>query len=368
MLDVVHKRCAHDGCNKLYPAFNTPGSTRGLYCAAHRRDDMLDVVHKRCAHDGCNRRPAFNTPGSTQGLYCVDHKVNGMVIVVSKRCAHDGCNRRPVFNTPGSTRGLYCAEHKLDGMVNVVSKKCDREDCSTQCNFGFPGRSATHCKQHIQPGMIVNPKRKCSICKEPAIYGVNEPVRCEQHKEPDDLNHVERTCVSCDLTMILNKDDKCQYCDPNEFNKTRLAKQNRVKQWLDANDIEYDSCDRRIENGQCFEYRPDFMFDCGTHMVVLEVDENQHKERAELCECVRMVNIFQSFGMPTKFVRYNPDPYRMKKSKKDPTFNTRMKLLKEHLRYAFDDPPVAPLSVKHLYFDNQEATGFEPVELRNYGL
>jgi hypothetical protein len=216
--------------------------------------------------------------------------------------------------------------------------------------------------------MIVNPKRKCSLCKEPAIYGVGVPVRCEQHKEPDDLNHVERTCVSCNLTMILNKDDKCQYCDPNEFNKTRLAKQNRVKQWLDANDIEYDSCDRRIENGQCFDYRPDFMFDCGTHMVVLEIDENQHKERAELCECVRMVNIFQSFGMPTKFVRYNPDPYRMEESKKDPTFNTRMKLLKEHLRYAFDDPPVAPLSVKHLYFDNQEATGFEPVELRNYGL
>jgi hypothetical protein len=45
-----------------------------------------------------------------------------------------------------------------------------------------------------------------------------------------------------------------------------------------------------------------------------------------------------------------------------------MNLLKEHLRYAFDDPPVAPLSVKPLYFDNQVATGFDPVELQNYGL
>lgn len=216
--------------------------------------------------------------------------------------------------------------------------------------------------------MIYDPKRKCSTCKEPAIYGVGVPTRCENHKEPEDLNHVERTCVSCNLTMILNKDDRCQYCDPNEFNKTRLAKQNRVKQWLDANDIAYDSCDRRIEHGQCFEYRPDFVFDCGTHMVVLEIDENQHKERAELCECVRMVNIFQSFGMPTKFVRYNPDAYRIKKTKKDPPFGTRMKLLKDHLRYAFDDPPVDPLSVKHLCFDNQEATTFVPVELRDYGL
>ena len=289
--------------------------------------------------------------------------------VKNKRCAHDGCNKiNPVFNVPGSTTGLYCAEHKKDGMVDVKNKRCANNGCETLCNFGFPGRAKTHCKQHIQPGMIVNPKRKCSTCKEPAIYGVGVPIRCENHKEPDDINHVERRCVSCSLTMILNKDDKCQYCDPNEFNKTRLAKQNRVKQWLDANDIKYDSCDRRIEHGQCFDYRPDFIFDCGTHMVVLEVDENQHKERAELCECVRMVNIFQSFGMPTKFVRYNPDPYRINKLKKDPPFGTRMNLLKEHLRYAFDDPPVAPLSVKHLYFDNQEATGFVPVELRSYGL
>jgi hypothetical protein len=110
----------------------------------------------------------------------------------------------------------------------------------------------------FEPGMIVNPKRNCSMCKEPVIYGVGLPIRCEHYKEPDDLNHVEG--------MIL-----------------------------------------------CFNYRPDFAFDCGTHMVVLEVDENQ-----------------QSRSVPHE--------------------------------------QVAPLSVKHLCFDNQEVTAFVPVELQNYGL
>ena len=84
---------------------------------------MVDVRHKRCAHDGCNTRPHFNTPGSTQGLYCAEHKQDGIVEVKNKRCAHDGCNKlNPVFNVTGSTTGLYCAEHKQDGMVDVKNR------------------------------------------------------------------------------------------------------------------------------------------------------------------------------------------------------------------------------------------------------
>lgn len=54
------------------------------------------------------------------------------------------------------------------------------------------------------------------------------------------------------------------------------------------------------------------VFDAGTHFVVLEVDEHQHKFSGYSCDCeqVRMVNITQTLQLPTIFIRYNPDTYK----------------------------------------------------------
>ena len=46
-------------------------------------------------------------------------------------------------------------------------------------------------------------------------------------------------------------------------------------------------------------------------MLLLEVDEHQHRGRACECEQTRMVNLGQMFGgTPVYFVRWNPDAYR----------------------------------------------------------
>ena len=129
------------------------------------------------------------------GLYCSNHKLDGMVDVKHKRCVHEGCDKvTPAFNVPGSSIGLYCAIHKLDGMIFKPTTKC------------------SHTK-----------------CKSPALFGVCRPERCEEHKEPFHLNLVERRCISCGLLYILNKKGLCGICNPDEFNKTRLAKQNQIK-------------------------------------------------------------------------------------------------------------------------------------------
>jgi hypothetical protein len=367
MEDVISKTCVFDGCKRVTPCYNKPGSTNGLYCAIHKLDGMVDVKNKTCAFDECKKQPAYNKPGSTKGLFCAVHKELGMEDVISKTCVFDGCKRvTPCYNKPGSTNGLYCAIHKLDGMVDVKNKTCAFDDCTTRPNFGFPGHSVTRCKGHIESGMIVKPKSKCTHskdCKEFAIYGICTPVRCETHKENFDLNLVEKECKSCNFLYILNKKGFCGICDPDEFNKTKLAKQNQVKNWLDIKGYKYTSCDKTVDNGECFKYRPDFLFDCGTHFVVLEVDENQHKNIAEECECVRMINIFNGLGLITKFLRYNPDKFKMDKSSKDPSFGNRMKVLEQHLLYAFEDEPVSPLSIKHLFYDNRETTLFMKVDI-----
>ena len=81
---------------------------------------------------------------------------------------------------------------------------------------------------------------------------------------------------------------------------------------------EFKIIDDKTIDTSCNLYRPDRRYDCGTHQVIVECDEHQHQERACVCEQTRMINISQSFGMPTYFIRWNPDDYQPFSDKKNP--------------------------------------------------
>jgi hypothetical protein len=164
--------------------------------------------------------------------------------------------------------------------------------------------------------------------------------------------------------MVLGADGRCELCNPDGWRRARLAKQTEVQRWLDAHGLEYASCDRPVDRGACGLERPDFVFDHGTHVTVLEVDEHQHESYAEACECVRMVNLHQSFGgLPVRFVRYNPDAYRVGGHKRAPSFHRRMQTLARVLAQARAAPPPrdVPLSFCRLFFDGADATPFVPI-------
>ena len=361
------QKCEHPGC-ATQPAYNKPGETKGRFCVDHKHDGMMNVKDKTCEHPGCETLPSYNQPNETKGRFCFNHKHDGMVNVVSKTCEHPGCATLPSYNQAGETKGRFCFLHKETGMVNVVSKTCEHPGCETRSRYNIPGQNAAWCNTHKKSGMIVNPNKRCGEkkCKEYALYGTFRAEFCESHCDPSThINWMEKECASCRLMNILNKNSLCQFCEPDMFNKTRLAKQNFVKRWLDNNGFKYDSCDTVIEHAECGKERPDFVFDCGTHVVILEVDEHQHRERAEECECTRMVNIFQSFGgLPVKFVRYNPDKYKKNGRAMNPAVGTRMNVLRTHLEYALKDEPVSLLSVKHLFYNNErETTVFNPIDI-----
>jgi hypothetical protein len=281
-----------------------------------------------------------------------------MVDVKSKRCEAAGCTRLPNYNIEGATRGRFCKAHREDGMVDVKNKRCEAAGCATFAHFGHPGHAVTRCKQHLLENMVVHPRKRCSVakCTSIAVWGIGKARHCEAHKEPTDMNLVERRCVSCGLLDILDTELKCGTCDPNEFNRRALAKQRRVKLFLDAQGFQCSSYDIRVNNGECGNERPDIVYEAasGGHCVVVEVDEDQHKGRPEECECTRMVNISQALGLPTVFLRYNPDAFKTNKQRKDPAHSTRMKHLHEVLRYALKLTPeelVGYCSVRRLYFD-----------------
>lgn len=84
----------------------------------------------------------------------------------------------------------------------------------------------------------------------------------------------------------------------------------------------------------CIRQRPDFLYDFCHHVVVLEVDEDQHKMK-DTCEETRMVNMAQSFQKKTVFVRYNPDEYVVS-GEKNPAHEERMVTVKKWLHHLED--------------------------------
>jgi hypothetical protein len=359
MVNVKTKKCEYEGCDSV-PSFNIKGSKKCRFCSAHKTVEMVNVKDKRCEYEGCGCIPTFNIKDSKNGRFCAEHKTNEMVDVRNNRCEYEGCYSQPCFNIKGSKKtGRFCAVHKTAEMVNVKHTKCEYEGCETIASYGIPGRQKSHCFPHRQKGMIRRPNAKCchSKCKELAIWGTNwVPKHCEAHKTPEDKNLVERPCASCGLMYVLDDSNKCEYCNPESFEISRLAKQNALMSYLDCRGLSGESTDKKIDNGICGTERPDRVYDLGDKILVLECDENQHQDRACLCEQTRMVNIGQSFGgIPVYFIRFNPDDYSPENDRKNPEeLNKRYKLLGDlicDIKNNKHSMPQNLVSAIYLYYD-----------------
>jgi hypothetical protein len=136
------------------------------------------------------------------------------------------------------------------------------------------------------------------------------------------------------------------------------------------------SCDRVLEGSSSCQVkkRPDVYFDCLTHALIIEIDENQHAPRYMArscggdqsitvsnyscdCEYVRMVSIHQVIGLPTFFIRYNPDQYVDHMGVKHPsTIGTQRDLrcirwVQQLMLMLRQHPPNDGLYVTYLYYD-----------------
>jgi hypothetical protein len=67
--------------------------------------------------------------------------------------------------------------------------------------------------------------------------------------------------------------------------------------------------DKKIQDG-CSKRRPDLLLDLGSHVIIVEVDENKHTDYDCSCENKRLMEISQDLGHRSIiFIRFNPDDY-----------------------------------------------------------
>lgn len=388
MINVNKRVCRAKGCNTT-PAFDWPGRpASGKYCSVHKQKGMVNVKMKTCNYsdcvalathgdaasrlrsrckehsdDGmeyvrskrctdCGKHPSYGYAGQLP-IVCVDHKQPNMV-AVKKRLKCEECSAVPAYNYPGETTRRFCGKHKRHGMENMNMRRC--KVCRIQATHALPGSKATHCHRHAEEGMIRRPNGKCMKCTADAVFGNTKqgPLNCEKHKSDDDTNLVEHKCGGCGLLFPLNAAGRCSYCALADRPKRVAEKE--VAQWLIEENLEFEH-DKRLEGGACINLRPDFIFDAGTHFVILEVDENGHANRPRECEEVRMINIANALLFPTLFLRYNPDEFRDKNGRKQAQVpkRRRRKVLLQRLRAALTTPPSQACRAEYLYFD-----GYDP--------
>jgi hypothetical protein len=419
MIDVKNKNCEYEGCNKQ-PNFNYQGESKGRFCKDHKEDEMINVTEKRkCEVDGCNKQPIYNVEGENKGRFCKDHKEDNMINirdikcgfedckkipnfnyeleskgkfckehkeenmidVRTRKCNHIGCKVQSTFNFEGELSGKYCEKHNEIGMVNVCNIKCQKYGCKTRAFFGYCGSSPSRCCQHKLDYMINKPKRTCignenEECKELAIYGKDEPEHCEEHRLIDEICWLVKKCSNCGReNELLNKDELCGICCDKPFYE-ESKRLNKIKEMIMVrylrNNVNGDEIlADKIIDGTCNLYRPDILYDCGTHIVVVECDENQHKSynwqscslnrSLEHMEEKRMYEIMIAYGLPAIFIRWNPDSFKVddevvKKYNND----KRLEMLVKWVKYCFKmDVSLGEVVYKKLFYDGYKEDDME---------
>ena len=376
--------CIFPDC-KTRPLYNVDGQTKAVYCSEHKLNGMVDVIHKRCKHEGCKTRPNFNIIGKKQGLYCSAHKKDGMVDVINKTCIHPDCEKQPTCNIKGKKQGLYCSVHKLDGMVDVTNKRCIHEGCETRPTYNVEGEiTALYCFIHKLDGMMDVRHSRCIYegCKTRPNFNIEEETKglyCSIHKLDGMVNVVAKTCKThlCYTFVSEKYDGYCLFCYINIFPDKPVSRNYKTKEFAVVEFVKTNHpdltwiADKSISDG-CSRRRPDLLLDLGYQIIIIEIDENQHIDYDCSCENKRIMELSQDAGhRPIVFIRFNPDEYTenetyitscwginkkgicvVKKSKKE-EWNDRLQALTQQINYWIDpnNKTNKTIETRQLFYD-----------------
>ena len=350
-------------------AFNFSGQTLGIRCALHKEEGMINVIQKNCEHEGCTKQPCYNLPTEHFGKFCATHKTNDMVNVRERRCEHDDCIKKPFYNLSSETKGRFCKEHKEDGMIDVLSESCQYEECNKRSTFNHTGQKAKFCSTHKEDGMIDvrTPRCEHTECMTVPVFNISGMKRgrfCFEHREPgmEDVKNPRCRTPMCDVILSHGKDycARCfAYMFPGEKKGYFKTREMKLKEYLESQYMDKTiTHDKRVE---CHLYRPDFVFDMGSHTIVIEIDENQHRSYDTSCDNKRLMSIFEGLGSrPMVMVRFNPDRYDSTPGcfKKDgqlsgngKEWKLRTGKIKERIDHWVCTQPGREISVEHLFFD-----------------
>lgn len=328
----------------------TCGINKKQYCSTHIEDGMYKLSKdKKCKEIGCNSTPSY---GMENGIseYCVNHKLENMIQLYQK-CIYDSCDKRARYNKPGETGSKYCLEHKEEIMVDNYKDKCIEYKCNENADYNIKSiKKGIYCQKHKKDNMCSN---KVKICKKQdcliaAYFGTKEDPKqyCSSHKEIHMYDYTSKKCSSCNLYQVRKSPDLCAYCNPDRYKKTKEIK---VVDFLNKNNIKF--IHNKSVGYLCGNFKPDILIDCNTHFIIVEIDEGQHKQYTKECEFARMSNIYLANGLPTLFIRFNPDDFDYNNKRRRTKIETRLETLLNLINEYKDKNNINYIELIYMYFN-----------------
>lgn len=377
--------CSIENCTKI-PLFNYENESKAKYCFNHKLENMMNVKTNKCIQDKCKKKAVYNISNFKKGLYCATHKKENMVNVKSKKCIEQDCNITASYNIKGNKTGLYCKIHKKDNMFHVRHQLCEGIDCNIRALFNVEGsKTGKYCNIHKKDNMINIFSKLClePMCKSmPRFNTIGESaIYCAKHAKNDMVNVIDTFCKTlyCE-TVITNKkyEGYCLRCFvhlypdmPNSRNyktKEQSVVDYVKKEFSNINII----CDKKIKGG-ISNRRPDILIDNNEQVIIIEIDENQHREYDCSCENKRLMELSRDLAhRPLVFIRFNPDTYikinntksiscwgldkrNMFVIKNIKEWNLRLEQLKEQILYWFNNKTNKTIEIIQLFYDQVEA-------------
>ena len=263
------------------------------------------------------------------------------------------------------------------------------KDCNeyTKCEHG---KEKYRCKECGGSQICEHEKRKdnCVICSD---------ILCEHNKR-------KQICVDCQGSQICKHKkvkSRCKECGGSAFCKTPFCESRRQSKYngyclpcciqvhpeievarnyktkekdvVDQITQTFTSftwvADKKVQDG-CSRRRPDLLLDMGSHIIIVEVDENKHTDYDCSCENKRLMELSQDLQhRPIVFIRFNPDDYTnqdgilvkscwklnklgvmqiMKTKQKE--WEERIETLKQQIQYWIDNPTEKTIEIIDLFY------------------
>ena len=212
---------------------------------------------------------------------------------------------------------------------NKIKRAC--KECSGK-GFCIHDKQKTRCKECGGSALCVHNKRKdnCKEC-DGSRFCIHNKYRdyCKECGGKGFCIHGKRKnrCKECGGSQICktplcdtqarNKkyDGYCMFCYIHLFpdksvTRNYKTKERSVVEFVLNTFPQYDWVeDKKVEDG-CSRRRPDLLLDLGYQVIIIEIDETQHRDYDCSCENKRIMEISKDLGhRPIIFLRFNPDEY-----------------------------------------------------------
>ena len=178
-----------------------------------------------------------------------------------------------------------------------------------------------------------------------------------------------KTCNYCE-GKIYPTEKYCNGCKVYISLGTTVKRKNKelsVKTLLDQHEIKF-THDLTIKDG-CSKKRPDFIIHTNWGVIILEIDEFQHKRTTYTCECevTRMKQLYFDCGLENMlFIRYNPDSYKPLTGRQESIRNREEYLVKFLSNNIEKMGNFKHLGSIYLFYDGFEKTAVEIEKIDPY--